>query len=97
MSKAGQRIIKSARQALAHTRGEKGAKATIHVPPALDAKAIRKRAKMTQEEFCAAYGFDLATLRNWEQGRRAPTGAARVLLLLISREPELVRKALEAA
>jgi len=51
---------------------------------------------MSQPEFALKFGFNLGTLRQWEQGRRYPDGAARVLLTVISHSPETVNKALEA-
>jgi putative transcriptional regulator len=39
---------------------------------------------------------DVGTLRNWEQGRREPTGPAKALLTAIERDPENVLKALAA-
>jgi putative transcriptional regulator len=50
-------------------------------------KAIRIAAGGSQEAFAAALGIPTATLRNWEQQRHSPTGAARTLLRLIEREP----------
>lgn len=63
----------------------------------VDVKKIRQDIGMTQSAFCANYGFELSTLRNWEQGHRMPSGPSRTLLILISRAPEMVRAALEAA
>jgi putative transcriptional regulator len=50
---------------------------------------------MSQPEFALRFGFSLGTLRQWEQGRRLPDGPARVLLTVISHQPEAVKKALE--
>jgi DNA-binding transcriptional regulator YiaG len=71
------------------------------VPPAqvtdeLDVAAIRKTERLTQEAFAKRYGFAFSTVRDWEQGRRQPDRAARVLLTVIAREPEAVRRALAA-
>lgn len=52
---------------------------------------------MTQEEFAAALGIPVATLRNWEQGRNAIDPAARSLLILVARDPEGTLAALAAA
>ena len=52
---------------------------------------------MTQKDFARNFGVSLDTVRNWEQGRRQPEGAARVLLAVIERNPvavlEVVRNA----
>jgi putative transcriptional regulator len=60
-------------------------------------KAVRKRLGMTQPEFAARFGIPVGTLRDWEQKRRRPEGPARVLLTVIDREPEAVKRALSAA
>ena len=66
----------------------------VHIPLKLDVKAIRNRLKMTQQQFAARFGFNINTLRHWEQGRRRPEGPTRAYLLVIDREPEAVQKAL---
>ena len=43
-----------------------------------------------QAQFARAFGISLDTLQNWEQGRREPTGPAKVLLRVASRHPEAV-------
>ncbi len=60
-------------------------------------KAIRTRLGLTQERFAARFGFNINTLRHWEQGRRVPEGPTRAYLLVIDREPEAVLKALRSA
>jgi putative transcriptional regulator len=69
----------------------------VHIPAKLDVKAIRGRLKMTQQQFAARFGFNLTTLRHWEQGRRVPEGPTRAYLLVIARDPNAVQKALRAA
>ena len=59
------------------------------------AKIIRRALGLTQEEFAERYRIPVATLRDWEAGRAQPDEAARAYLLVIAREPEMVRKALE--
>lgn len=63
--------------------------------PESSVRILRERLGMTQERFAATFGFNLATLRNWEQGRKSPDGAARVLLMVIEREPEAVESAVK--
>ena len=55
-----------------------------------DAKAIREEFGLSQPMFARLMGISVATLRNWEQGRRRPHGPARVLLIVASRFPEAV-------
>ena len=52
--------------------------------------ATRSKLRLTQNKFAELLGISVKTLHNWEQGRRKPTGAARVLLRVASRHPELV-------
>jgi len=58
---------------------------------------IRKRIGLTQEQFAAALGIPVATLRNWEQGRNMIDPAARSLLLLVARDPQGTLTALKSA
>ncbi len=59
----------------------------IEIP---DVKKIRSSYKLSQPEFAALMGISVKTLRNWEQGRRAPEGAARVLLQVVAKHPEVI-------
>ena len=96
MSRLGERLIQSAKEARAIARGEM-APARAHVPGDIDAKAIRKKLGLTQADFSSRFGIPKATLRDWEQRRRRPEGSARVLLKIIEREPEAVQRALAQA
>ncbi len=53
-------------------------------------KKIRSNYKLSQNEFAALMGISVSTLRNWEQGRRAPEGSARVLLQVAAKHPEVI-------
>jgi len=61
----------------------------------VDVKLIRERLQLSQEGFAEKYGFPLGTLKNWEQGRREPEGAAKLLLRLIDSQPKLVERAIK--
>ena len=63
-------------------RGEHGR--VINVP---SVSAIRERTGLSQAEFARLLGVSLRTLQEWEQGRRAPSGAARTLLLIAAKNP----------
>ena len=63
----------------------------------VDIKKLRKSLGLTQDEFCARFGFEIGTLRHWEQQQRSPTGPARVLLMVIEQAPDVVQQAIEAA
>lgn len=56
----------------------------------------RKKADLPQDEFAAVIGVPVGTLRGWEQGRRKPTGPARVLIEVAASHPDVVRKAAKA-
>jgi putative transcriptional regulator len=62
---------------------------------ALSVKQMRGWTKLSQPAFARLLGVELSTLRNWEQGRREPTGPARALLRAIRNDPEHVIRALE--
>jgi putative transcriptional regulator len=55
-----------------------------------DIKQMRARYQLSQGEFAALLGISIGTLRNWEQGRRAPDGPARVLLQVVAKHPDAV-------
>jgi putative transcriptional regulator len=66
----------------------------LPVPSVIDVQAIRKEAGLSQAASASRIGVPLATLRNWEQGHRSPTGPARVLLPLLDRNPRIVEETL---
>jgi putative transcriptional regulator len=95
MTKAGDKIMRGARETLAFARGDVS-KGVAHEPLRIDAKEIREAMDLTQAAFAARFGFNLRTLQQWEAGRRAPQGPARTLLAIIAKEPQAVRRALAA-
>ena len=60
------------------------------------AARVRKKMGLSQHDFSRKIGVPLETIRNWEQGKRAPTGAAKALLRILDRSPELALLALSA-
>src|ERR1041385_3387658 len=62
-----------------------------------DVRAIREKLHKSQSEFARMIGVTVATLQNWEQGRRVPHGPARALLTVASKAPKVVEKALAAS
>ena len=68
--------------------------AITHVPPSIDVRAVRRKTKRTQAAFASHYGFTVAAVRDWEQGRRQPERPTRLLLAMIDRAPELVEQTL---
>ena len=61
-----------------------------------DIQKARKALGLSQDQFADAFGVSASTLRKWEQGQRAPTGAAKTLLKIIEREPKAVLRALRS-
>ncbi|HWN79983.1 MAG TPA: helix-turn-helix domain-containing protein [Bradyrhizobium sp.] len=75
--------------------------ATTRVTPEMATSPVvrdlRRRARLTQQEFAARLGVPVETIRNWEQGKRMPRGPARALLAVIAHAPETVFAALARA
>ena len=93
----GRDLIASMQEAAAILRGEKDA-ARVHLPPGdIDVRAIRERLGLARPAFAQRFGLALAAVRDWEQGLRRPDPAARVLLLVIARNPETVAQAVAEA
>jgi putative transcriptional regulator len=63
-------------------RGERG-----RVTPVPSVATIRERTGLSQPKFAQLLGVSVRTLQEWEQGRRAPSGAARTLLLIAAKNP----------
>jgi putative transcriptional regulator len=66
-------------------RGEIGRVVTV---PSVG--SIRERTGLSQTQFASLLGVSVRTLQEWEQGRRAPSGAARTLLLVASKNPQVL-------
>ncbi len=89
-------LLTSVREGGAILRGEKEASRTF-VLDKPDVKRIRERYQLSQTEFAALLGINVKTLQNWEQGRRNPRGAARVLLQVAAKHPDAVWDVVEPA
>ena len=76
----GQEILLGLREI---KRGKHGR--VINVP---SITSIREKTGLSQERFATLLGVSIRTLQDWEQGRRAPSGAARTLLLIADRNPK---------
>lgn len=104
MSKAGERILRSVAQARAFARGEATEGFVVHAPEAIqarqagivDVKAVRQKLGLSQTAFAERFGLSSAAIRDWEQNRRQPDPAARVLLLVIAHNPDAVVEALRS-
>jgi putative transcriptional regulator len=89
-------LVESVRQAGRIRRGAAKASRTFKFAPA-DVKAIRGGLGKSQAEFALMIGVSVATLQNWEQGRRRPEGPALALLRVVSAAPRAVTRALRGA
>ena len=96
MSKTGESILRGARQALRYAKGDlsAGKETRVRVSKSTNVKRLRQQFGLTQAEFAKKFGFTLAAIRDWEQGRRKPRGSARVMLVVIENDPEAVERAL---
>ena len=88
-------LIKSVKQAGRIRRGKMRAARIFTFRPA-DIKSIRLNLGRSQSEFALMIGVSVATLQNWEQGRRVPEGSARALLKVAAENPQAVAEALSA-
>jgi putative transcriptional regulator len=94
-SAVGRRMIAGLKEAVAHARGEITLPSyTVEVPDRVDVVAVRRRLGLSQAAFARAFGLELTAIHAWEQGRRRPDRAARVLLAVIAKEPAAVMRAL---
>jgi putative transcriptional regulator len=92
----GKEIIQGMTDAVEYIRGNTGA-AQVHkvaIPDNIDVREIRNNLNLSRKDFADSFGFSSRTLQHWEQGDRVPHGAARVLLLLLQREPATIAKIL---
>ena len=96
-SRMGHKIETALGEVLAHVRGEVELSCRVMDDPSAERiRALRKRLRLSRERFAERFGLDARAVQDWEQGRRVPDRAARVLLTVIDREPEAVIRALRA-
>jgi putative transcriptional regulator len=94
----GDDLIEAMGDAVAHAKGEIELPTRIvRVPEEVDVAAIRKSLDLSQGGFAERFGFKVAAVRDWEQGRRQPERSARILLTVIDKEHEAVERALAVA
>ena len=86
MAKAGRNVGREILNGLREIkRGEFGR--VVNVP---EVAIIRGKTGLSQARFAGLLGVSLRTLQDWEQGRRVPSGAARTLLLVANRNPQVL-------
>jgi putative transcriptional regulator len=84
----GDKLLKSVRE----MKAGKAARATSIAPN--EVAAARLKSGLSQTEFAQALQISPRTLQEWEQGRREPSGAARALIQIAIRHPEVIREGL---
>lgn len=89
-------LVGSIKEAGRIHRGEVKPSRTFVFEPE-DVRKIREKLHKSQSEFARMIGVSVSTLQNWEQGRRQPEGPARALLVVASKAPDVVAKALAEA
>ncbi len=86
------KFLQSIDQARTIHIGKRRAARVFDVKP-MQIKSIRQKWRVSQAKFAEIIGVSPATLRNWEQGRTYPDGAARILLRIAELRPDAVREA----
>lgn len=87
-----EKLDRTTEEALAAQQAEDDAEAMQDA--AKFARRVRRRLGLTQAEFSQRIEVSIDTIRNWEQGKRRPTGAAKALLRVLDRVPESALSAL---
>ncbi|WP_428408482.1 helix-turn-helix domain-containing protein [Hyphococcus sp.] len=90
-----ERVLSAAREARDHAAGKiKLAEHLPVIPENVDVAQIRARSNLSQAKFAQRIGVSAATLKNWEQGHRKPSGPSLVLLAMLSKNPRIVEETL---
>ena len=86
MSAAGIELLTAVRQMNARK------KAKVYTPEQLLAISVRQSTSLTQKEFARLLNVSIDSIQDWEQGRRSPRGAAKTLLLIAQKHPEILEE-----
>jgi putative transcriptional regulator len=81
----GQELLQSVREMKAGRRGR------IHKVKVSPIVTARNKAELSQAQFARLLGVSVRTLQDWEQGRREPSGAAKTLIRIAARRPDVLR------
>lgn len=94
----GEALIEGLEEARAWKRGELALE-TVNIDPMPTERirAIRRKVAKSAKQFERRFGIPAATINNWEQGRRKPDPAGRLLLQVLDMAPEVVEKAAAAS
>lgn len=90
------RLKESMEEAIAWVEGDPNINVRVHHFHAMPEQSRNARAKLklSQAEFAKRFGLSVATIRNWEQGRRVPETSSRILLSIIDKYPHIVDEVL---
>lgn len=83
-------LKQSLREANQIKRGELKPSRVFRINPESSVVRVRGKLGLSQSKFASLLGISQDTLQNWEQGRRSPTGPAKVLLKIATRHPEVL-------
>ncbi len=83
-------LLESVKQARAIEQGKVKPARTFHINTKTDIVKVRGKLGLSQSKFAAVLGISADTLQSWEQGRRSPTGPAKVLLKIANKHPEVL-------
>ncbi len=86
MSAEGAELLKAVKQMKAGKRGR------VYTPEQLLAISARQSVSLTQKEFAQLLNVSIDSIQDWEQGRRSPRGAAKTLLRIAQRHPEVLEQ-----
>ena len=86
------KVAAGLKEALAHARQNSNGGGGWALPTAEEIKALRESLKLTQVEFANCFGFDLTSVRNWEQIRTAPERVKALYLRMIETDATAVMK-----
>jgi putative transcriptional regulator len=82
-------LLESVKQGGTIMKGSRKASRVFEFPE-YEVKKLRDNYGLSQGKFASLMGISVATLRNWEQGRRKPEGPAKVLLMVAAKHPEVL-------
>ena len=86
LSKEGAELLRAVEQM------KKGKKGRVYTEEQLLAISARKSVNLTQRQFAKLLNVSIDAVQDWEQGRRSPRGAAKTLLMIAQRHPEVLEE-----
>ena len=84
MSPEGSELLRAVKQMNARKKGR------VYTPEQLLAISARQSVNLTQKEFAQLLNVSIDSVQDWEQGRRSPRGAAKTLLRVAQKHPEVL-------